>query len=160
MPVKLLLPMDGSEGSARAVEYVADTFGRTPEVEVKLLHILPGLPPAFWDDGHVLDPKERQARERRINDWQREQEKKWVGIFAEARDKLVQAGIAAEKISSEFKPKYFDVAEDILKEAAAGRYSTIVIGRRGLTGAKKILLGSVSSKVVHDAKGIAVLVVD
>lgn len=160
MPVKLLIPMDGSEGSRRAVEYVANTFGHLSGVEVRLLHILAGTPPSFWDDGHILKKEERQARQRLIANWQNEQEIKWKGIFAEAREMLIQAGIEPEAISSKFKPKYFEVAEDILKEAAAGGYSTIVIGRRGLTGAKKVLLGSVSSKVAHRAKGIAVTIVD
>ncbi|OPX19946.1 MAG: hypothetical protein BZ151_06390 [Desulfobacca sp. 4484_104] len=160
MAAKLLIPLDGSEGSKRAVEYVAQTFGQTPGVEVKLLHILAGTPPAFWDDGHILDDQERQARQNLIDDWQNEKEKKWQALFAQARDRLVQGGMTPEAISTKFMPKYFEVAEDILREADTEGYSTIVMGRRGLTGAQKVLLGSVSSKVVHRAKGIAVIIVD
>ncbi len=62
MAHKLLIALDSSEGAWRAVEYVAETFGKTPDVQVTLLHILSGLPPALWDDGHILGDKERQGR--------------------------------------------------------------------------------------------------
>ena len=44
MARKLLIALDSSEGAWRAVEYVADTFGPTPGVQVTLLHILSSLP--------------------------------------------------------------------------------------------------------------------
>ncbi|HZE22267.1 MAG TPA: universal stress protein, partial [Desulfobaccales bacterium] len=55
---------------------------------------------------------------------------------------------------------YGDIAEDILDEAELEERSTIVIGRRGLTGAAKFFLGSVSAKIVNQARGIAVIIVD
>jgi nucleotide-binding universal stress UspA family protein len=160
MPAKLLIPLDGSESAMRAVDYVADTFGHTPGVEIKLVHILPGLPPSLWDDGHVLNEDEHQIREQVIADWEKDQEKQWKGIFTRARKKLMRAGIAPEAISTKFQPQFNDVAEDILDEADLEGYSTIVLGRRGLTGAAKFFLGSISQKVVNHAKGIAVVIVD
>jgi len=47
MAQKMMIALDSSEGAWHAVEYVGRTFGRTPEVEVSLGHILSGLPPAF-----------------------------------------------------------------------------------------------------------------
>jgi nucleotide-binding universal stress UspA family protein len=52
------------------------------------------------------------------------------------------------------------VAEDILEEAQAGAYDTVVLGRRGLGLAKSLLLGSVTQKVVDHAKGCAVTIVE
>jgi hypothetical protein len=66
MAHKLLVALDAVEGAWRAVEYVANTFGPVPGVQVTLVHILAGLPPAFWDDGHILDPKERKNRQRLV----------------------------------------------------------------------------------------------
>jgi len=156
---KLLIALDSSKGAWRAVEYVAKTFGRTPGVEVTLLHILSGLPPAFWDDGHVLKEKEREARQRLVASWQQDQEKKWQDLVQQAHQHLTAAGVAGAAVTNKFKPKYFDVADDIVDEAQTAGYDTIVMGRRGLGMAKTLLLGSITRKVVDNAKGCAVTIV-
>ena len=156
---KLLIALDSSEGAWRAVEYVAKTFGKTAGVQVTLLHILAGLPPAFWDDGHVLQDKEREARKRLVASWQQEQEKNWQDLVGKAHQLLTKAGLAPEAVANKFKPKHFDVADDIVDEAQAGGYDTVVMGRRGLGRAKSLLLGSVTRKVVDGSKGCAVTIV-
>jgi nucleotide-binding universal stress UspA family protein len=160
MTIKLLIPVDGSEGAMRAVAYVADTFGHTPELKITLLHILPELPPSMWDDGHILTETERQERQSLIADWENQEEKPWETILAQARDKLIQAGIAAEALSIKYQPMYSDIADDILDEAELEGCSTIVIGRHGMTGPMTFFMGSVSNKVVNHGKGVAVIVVD
>ena len=156
---KLLIALDSSEGAWRAVEYVGKTFGKSTGVQVTLLHILSGLPPAFWDDGHVLQDKEREARKRMVASWQQEQEKNWQDLVNKAHHHLTKAGLAKEAVANKFKPKYFDVADDIIDEAQAGGYDTVVMGRRGLGMAKALLLGSVTRKVADGAKGCAVTIV-
>jgi nucleotide-binding universal stress UspA family protein len=159
MAQKILIALDSSEGAWRAVEYVAKAFGDTQAVQVTLLHVLSGLPPAFWDDGHILEEKEKESRQRLRASWQQEQEKKWLNLVKKARECLTTAGIPEDAVVNKFKPKYFDVAEDILREAQTGSFDTIVMGRRGLGTAKSLLLGSVTQKVVQNAKGRAVTIV-
>ncbi len=159
MAQKILIALDSSEGAWRAVEYVAKAFEDTRAVQVTLLHVLSGLPPAFWDDGHILEEKERESRQRLKANWQKEQEKKWLNLVKKAHACLTAAGIPEDAVVNKFKPKYFDVAEDILREAETGSFDTIVMGRRGLGTAKSLLLGSVTHKVVQNAKGRAVTIV-
>ncbi|MFA5110507.1 MAG: universal stress protein [Desulfobaccales bacterium] len=159
MAHKVLVALDSSEGAWRAVEYVAEAFGKTPGVQVSLLHILSGLPPAFWDDGHILGDQEKESRQRLVANWQAEQEKGWQGLVKKAHDRLAKGGIPQDAVRNRFKPKDYDVAEDILSEANTGGFSTIVMGRRGLGMAKALLLGSVTNKVVQNAKGCAVTIV-
>ena len=157
---KLLIALDSSEGAWRAVEYVAETFGKTPGVEVTLLHVLSGLPPAYWDDGHVLQGKEREARKRLVASWQQEQEKLWQDLVGKSHQRLTAAGLAKGAVANKFKPKYYDVSDDILDEAKSGAFDTIVMGRRGLGKAKALLLGSVTTKVAQNVKGVAVTIVE
>jgi nucleotide-binding universal stress UspA family protein len=157
---KILIALDNSEGAWRAVEYVARTYGQTPGAEITLLHILPGLPPAFWDIGHILAKDEKKGRERLLAVWEEEKEKKWKELFKRAQEHLVGAGISAAAITREFEPDYSDVAQEILDEARNGGYSTIVMGRRGLGTLKSILLGSTTNKVVQHAQGFAVTIVE
>lgn len=157
MAGKLLIALDKSEGAWHAVEYVAKAFAQTAGMEITLLHILAGLPPAFWDDGHILSDRERKSRQRLVANWQGEQEKQWQGLVTRAKELLQAAGLTT--VHSKFKPKYFDVAEDIVKEAVEGGAGTIVMGRRGLGAAKSLLLGSVTNKVVQNSQGRAVIIV-
>jgi nucleotide-binding universal stress UspA family protein len=159
MAHKVLIALDSSEGAWRAVEYVADTFGQTPGVQVTLLNVLSGLPPAFWDDGHVLIAKEKESRQRLVANWQNEQEKNWQELVKKAHHCLTGGGVSPDAVVNKFKPKYYDVAEDILREAETGGFHTIVMGRRGLGMAKTLLLGSVTNKVVLNNKGGAVTIV-
>jgi nucleotide-binding universal stress UspA family protein len=159
MAHKVLIALDSSQGAWGAVEYVAEAFGQIPGVQVTLLHVLSGLPPAFWDDGHILEEKEKASRQRLVAGWQQEQEKKWQGLVKKAHGRLTKAGVAKDAVVNKFKPKYYDVAEDILSEAAAGSFDTIAMGRRGLGLAKALLLGSVTQKVVQNAKGRVVAIV-
>ena len=160
MAHKVLIALDSSQGAWGAVEYVAEAFGQTPGVQVTLLHVLSGLPPAFWDDGHILEEKEKESRQRLVAGWQKEQEKKWQGLVKKAHERLTKAGVSKDAVVNKFQPKDYDVAEDILSEAKAGNFGTIVMGRRGLSMAKTLLLGSVTHKVVQNAKGCAVIIVE
>ena len=159
MAHKVLIALDSSPGAWGAVEYAAEAFGKTPGVQVTLLHVLSGLPPAFWDDGHILEDKEKESRQRLVTNWQQDQEKKWQGLVKKAHERLTKAGVSKDAVVNQFKPKDYDVAEDILSAAAAGNFNTIVMGRRGLGKAKTLLLGSVTNKVVQNAKDCAVIIV-
>jgi len=156
---KILVALDSSSGAWRAVEYVAKSYGGTPGVQVTLLHILSGLPPAFWDDGHVLQDEEREVRQRLVASWRQDQENKWQNLVDQAHQHLCTAGLAKEAVTNKFKPKNYDVAEDIIAEVERGGFDTLVLGRRGLGKAKALLLGSVTRKVVDRAKGFAVTIV-
>jgi nucleotide-binding universal stress UspA family protein len=46
-----------------------------------------------------------------------------------------------------------------LEEARNNGYGTIVMGRRGISGVQEFFMGSVSSKVLQNATGMAVWIV-
>ena len=98
MAHKVLIALDSSAGAWRAVEYVAEAFGHAPGVQVMLLHVLSGLPPAFWDDGHILEEKEKESRQRLVAGWQNEQEKKCGMDRASESPLLFRARIRARPV--------------------------------------------------------------
>jgi nucleotide-binding universal stress UspA family protein len=160
MANKILIALDSSEEAWGAVEYVAKIFGKTPGVQVTLFHILSSLPPAFWDQDYIVTEKEKESLQRLVANWEAEQEKQWQVLVKKAQGRLNQAGIPKDAVTDKFKPKYYDVAEDILDEAETEGFDTIIMGRRGLGMAKALLLGSVTNKVVQKAKGYAVTIVE
>jgi nucleotide-binding universal stress UspA family protein len=76
-----------------------------------------------------------------------------------AKEVLLNAGFKENNITIKAQTKKKGVVRDIISEANSG-YDTIVLGRRGLSGIKEFIFGSVSQKVLHLTKDISVIVVD
>ncbi|MFP3868228.1 MAG: universal stress protein [Desulfobacteraceae bacterium] len=160
MPAKILIGLDASDNARRAVAYVGKAFGQNPEAQVTLFHVLPGLPPKFLEEGRILTPEERQARDQLIANWKQEQEKAWEEVFDEAKKALINHGFKEETIQIKAVPQHLDVAQEILDEAEAGGYTTVVLGRRGMSPIKRLVMGSVSRKVMEYGGNFSVIVVD
>ena len=75
-----------------------------------------------------------------------------------AKDLLLKAGFKKHKISVKIQAKRKGIARDIVAEAESG-YDTIVMGRRGLSGIKEFVMGSVSQKAIHTVKNVSIVVV-
>jgi len=92
--------------------------------------------------------------------WRAEDEDEMNKFFAEAKDLLVEAGLKPEQLKSKFGVKKLEIADAILEEAELGKYDTLILGRRGLSRVREFFLGSISTKVVREARGCAVCVVE
>ena len=157
---KVLIAMDESEGSLRAVEHVAKQFVGMSDLQITLFHVLLGVPPQFWDDGHLLTDEEREARKSVIEKWVINQKTRLDSIFQKAIETLTRRGIPRDQISTKFISESLDViAQCILAEAKAGGYQTLVIGRCGRSRTMHFLLGSIATQVVNAGEGLAVCVV-
>jgi nucleotide-binding universal stress UspA family protein len=157
---KILVALDASDGAWRALEYVADVFAVHPGVRVTLLHVLPGLPPEFWDFRHILTEQERESLKRAKNEWEQAHERQWQELVERARGRLVQAGFPESAVSARFRTDEYKIADAILDEAEEGVVDTIVLGRRGMGAFERLLIGSVSSRVAEAARGYTVTIVE
>ncbi|HAM36406.1 MAG TPA: hypothetical protein DEB40_06050 [Elusimicrobia bacterium] len=158
---RLLIAVDRSKGSLRAVEYVAEQFAKTPELRVTLLHVLPGLPSQFWDDGHILTKEENEARQKVIDKWRANEKLLVARVFQQAAEKLVLAGIDPARIETKVAASELDsTAESILAAAKTGEYKTLVIGRNCThPPTAHALIGSLANTIVNHASGVTVCVV-
>lgn len=156
MAHKVLIALDDSENAMRAVEFVANSFSK--DQEITLLSIVPNTAAICQMDSPTLIPHFREQQE---SFCAIEEQKKNLAHAALERGKefLVKAGFDEKKTTSRLQPQKHSVAQDIIDEAHSG-YQTIVMGRRGLSGLKEFVLGSVSQKVLHAAKGITVVIVE
>ena len=124
MAHKVLIALDSSPGAWGAVEYVAEAFGKTPGCRsrccrcCRVCRRLSGMTATSWKK------RKKNRGSGLVGGWQTEQEKKWQGLVKKAHERLTKAGVAKDAVVNQFKPKYYDVAEDILSEAAAGKLAT------------------------------------
>jgi nucleotide-binding universal stress UspA family protein len=81
-------------------------------------------------------------------------------LFQKAQKYLIAAGISASSIKRILKPASYDIAEEILKAARQGKYSTIVLGRRDRGKIASFLLCGVTESILHQAHGMTITIVE
>ena len=153
---KVLVALDNSDNAARAVEYVSKNF--SADHEVTLFSVIPDTQMLCNIDSPELTPYFQSQR----NVFCALEDKKKELIEAaanRAKDVLLKAGFKKEKITVKVQAKKKGIARDIVAEAEFG-YDTIVMGRRGLSGIKEFMMGSVSQKVLNSAKDLSVIIVN
>ena len=140
--MKILIPVDGSANSLRAVEHVIHGVAELKEApQLLLLNVQ-------WNvaGGNVKLFINQQT----IDDYYRE-----LGMAAlkSARDRLDSAGLPYQYHISVGTP-----AEAIAQYASEQEVDRIVMGRQGQGGVQSILLGSVVNKVLHQASAPVMLI--
>ncbi len=156
---KMLLGINDKNCSLRAVSYVMKQYPHAQELEVTLVHVFPNLPAMYWDDGHLLNSKEKQERKKVIETWMSRERDFIEPIIEGAMNELVKKGFAKERVHMRFVLGSADIADTLLDEAAEGKYDTIVVGRCGIADGKHLISGGIVSELIHKAAGIAVCVV-
>jgi nucleotide-binding universal stress UspA family protein len=126
---RITLATDGSDASAKALEFVRTKFqpdhstgkgGRVP-IHISVLHVMPFL----------KYPELKEAGRR---------------LVEQSVRKLIEAGFTADPVCQLGKP-----AEEIMKIASKHHADLIVMGAKGLGAIARFLLGSVSTRVVQHA---------
>jgi nucleotide-binding universal stress UspA family protein len=157
---RLLLPIDDQKCCQKALDYAVEQYAGVPGVEVTLVHVLPGVPALFWDDGHILQGGEAQERSRWVGSWQERHRRKIEPVLAAAAARLLAAGFGAAQVTTRVVDDADDVAQALLEEARRGGHRTILVGRCGIAEGRHFLVGSVTSRLIHHGAGVAVCIVE
>ena len=127
--MKMLVPVDGSENSMKAVESACDLAKAQPFSSLTLLAVAIELPEL--EEGKYIADKMKAQAEAALN--------KAKTLAAGKEPKVQVNAILATGASP---------AEEIVKVAKDEKVDLIVIGSRGLAGKTSSFLGSTASKVV------------
>jgi nucleotide-binding universal stress UspA family protein len=161
--MRILLAVDESENSHRAIEYVGSLLHRTPEVAVTLFHVLKPMPRELLEHGGSENPTaEAQLGERLRNEqdaWIRKEEESESHLLKKACDTLTQFGFDRSQVALKIGHED-DIAGNILEEARNGKHETIVVGRHGTSRVKRLFGGGVTDQLLRNAKGFAIWVVE
>jgi nucleotide-binding universal stress UspA family protein len=128
---KILVPVDGSDNSLRALD-AALVLSEKIGSEVTAIHVMEDIP--------VLHIESEKLLRKLIDDFKKESQL----ILSRCSE------IAAKKgLSLNTKLLQGNASSSILEFCEKGGYDTIVMGSRGIGKFKELVLGSVSSKVLH-----------
>lgn len=144
----LVIAVDGSENSRRAVDYVGGLLGGLGGFTLTVLHVIHA-------PGEDFFPSHRE-RER----WVHSGRKKVDRWLADYRQLLIAAGFDPGTVSTAIVERDGpSLAWLILDETTSLGAGTIVVGRQGLSIKEEALFGSVSRQIVSQARNCSVWVV-
>lgn len=147
----ILIAYDGSEGADKAVMTVGKLLGKDSR-HITLLHVIRSLNILYLDEiqrSYPLDAHEWTEKHRETID----------PILDRAMGSLAEVGINPGNISRKILTDQVSRAEAVVQEARDGEFSSIVIGRRGLSLVEEFFLGRVGKKIFQMSHDITVWVV-
>ncbi|HTK76619.1 MAG TPA: universal stress protein [Gemmataceae bacterium] len=161
---RILVALDASPASRRAVNYVADLVGGEQGFDVALVHL--ELPPRMLEWGGSDDPEieERVSEERERAYLEKEREAVEDG---QALLRRLQRPLIEHKVDVTARLVRFDepldpknIAHDVLKIAREKNYRTVAVGRHCFFGLRRLFGIHVGEELVRAGKGLAVWVIE
>jgi nucleotide-binding universal stress UspA family protein len=132
---KILVAVDGSDPSFNASAYAID-WAKRNDAELIVLYIVSPVPYSQFEYANIGRMKEIESTEK---------EKAQREVVDKVRQKATENKVS---VKTEVLIKYTSVVKEIVEYAEDNNVDMIVIGSRGVTGLKKLLLGSVANGVV------------
>ena len=151
---KILLAVDGSDRSLETVRYVSK-IPSFSEMGVVLFHDFSKVPEHYWDMGREAS---RAWRLSEVAAWERENEKRIQDHVERAKKTLWRAGFPKDTVKVKIHEWEEGIARDIAQEANRG-YSCVIVGRKGMSQVKDLVLGSVSTKLIEKLSFVPLVVV-
>lgn len=134
---KILVPIDSSATSFRALDEACN-LGRALDITVYAVHVVDLTQVGLAGMGAADNLALRQSVSASSS-----------AILAQAEEVVAQRGVAFEgKVLETNGEKIADV---LMREAEASQCQLIIMGTQGLTGMKRLLLGSVAEGVVRQS---------
>lgn len=151
--VNLLLGVDDSEAAREAVAATGLLLGGKQDLRVTIFHGAPDPDRTSLAKLLRLTPEALEEHLRILH------QQKLI-CLEQARMVVMQAGLAAERVTIRCEPRCTDPARSLLKFAAAGRFDTIALARSRAPRPERLLLGTVPYRLVRLADEKAVWVID
>lgn len=144
---KILVPLDGSEHSLKALTIaieIAKKFGG----KISLIHIYSvAVSPVMVPEPSTLTPPMVPTMTpEEISKAVESTRKASMSILSEGEQK-----VKAERVQVETILREGHVVQEIIKTAKEDKFDLIVIGARGISKIRELLLGSVTDGVIHHA---------
>jgi len=157
---RILLAIDDSPASIRAVTYVAHLVGRRRGFRFCVVHVLPPFPPQWLEHGGTETSAKDLKAEQQL--WLAAVKKTYQKGLDEARVSLRKAGIPTGAIQLLFcePAEGRDAADDILQMARECKCDTVVVGRDSVSWFHELFSQQLSEEILRRGKGFSVWAIE
>jgi nucleotide-binding universal stress UspA family protein len=163
---RLLIAVDDSPASRRALRYVSELLRGTQGFAVVLLHMLGPVPTHLKESRGAETPREEEKVEAGLikghNQFLKKSAEEARPLLEQAKAMLMSAQVPAEAIEG-YCPELThgeDFVRDILRAARQRDCATIVIGRESWTGLKEFFVDHTADNLIQKGEGFAFWVVE
>jgi nucleotide-binding universal stress UspA family protein len=160
-PKNILVAVDDSDQSARALHYVGSLLRDTQDVAVTLFHVLNPMPRELMEHGGSENPDVEDYLGAQLRkdqeDWVRREGAVEYPILLKALEHLGQTGFPIDRVTLKFGHER-DIVDTIVDEARSGGYGTIVVTRHGTSSAKRLFGNGITDRLLRDVSGVALWV--
>lgn len=143
--LKILIPYNFTANDEKAIDFVIEMFGRSPDAEVTLFHTYVPLPNIEVSDKTVM------ARLAGNMSYLRQKISELEEAIGVAADRLITAGFAKERVHCLFKPRQKEPAQEIIEQVNTGHHTTIVLNHHP-SQVQRFFTTSISKKVAKALK--------
>lgn len=142
-----MVPLDGSEHSLRALT-IATEIAKKFSGKISLIHVYSvSVSPVMVPEPTTLTPPITPIlTPTEVSKTVETIRKASMRILEEGEQKVKAEGVEVETILKEGH-----VVQEIIKTAEEGNFDLVVIGARGISKIRELLLGSVTDGVIHHA---------
>lgn len=137
---KILVPVDGSDNSLRALDQ-AIFLAKGTGASVTAIHVIENPPTVYVESQKLL------------NDLLANYRAESAKVLDKCKQMAEKSGVRIETVIAEG-----DAASNIVGYAHKEGFDLVIIGSRGLGRFKEMVLGSVSNKVLHHTKTSVLIV--
>jgi len=163
---KILIAVDDSEASIKAVSYVTHMLRGRKDIHVRLFRVLPAIPPELLEFGGAEDPQTEQ----RLSADLKQTQAGWIATaksdaqpsLDKAMAILLHGGLSPHEVSATFSSSIHqpDVAREILEAAKNWNCGTLVVGKRAHSWLNELTAKHVGEELVRKGEGFAIWVVE
>lgn len=136
----ILVPVDGSDNSYRALD-AALLLSEKLGSNITVIHVMEQVPIT-----HI-------GSEKLLNEFLESYKKENQEILSKCSEIATQTGLTINTFLLEGNP-----ASEILNFSKNEKFDLLIMGRRGLGKFKELILGSISSKIVHHSPSAVLLI--
>lgn len=140
MQKKLLITVSDEVSYLYGIRFVGSFFRNKSALSSTLFYVAPHADftdADIWQKPAELDRKAARAAQKKARQ-----------ALDTARRKLCEHGFPEENVGVKFILRQFGTAKDIIREARAGNYDAVVLGRRGYAIFESILSSSVTRQIL------------